>query len=71
MVIIAKFLKNLKIGRLFSQFVVNRIIVQFKSHVNPLHREGTIEIEVSRLAIGFQKDCIVQTPAVQPHHPQF
>ena len=31
----------------------------------------TIDVEVSRLAIGFQKSLYHQTPAVPLHHPQF
>ena len=66
------FFINLKVCVLISQWVFSRI-AQFKTKINSLRREGTIAIDVSRLAIGFQKIvlCKVQTPAMPLHHPQF
>ena len=64
------FFINPKVCGLYSQFVISRI-AQFKTFVNSLCREGTISVEVSRMAIRFQKICIVQTPAVSLYNPQF
>ena len=50
----------------YNEFEVKQMIVFLGNMVN-----NTIDIEVSRLVIGFLKFCIVQTSAVPLHHTQF
>ena len=50
----------------YNVFEVKQMIVFLGNMVN-----NPIDIEVSRLVIGFLKFCIVQTSAVPLHHTQF